>query len=67
MNQRFSLHWIVGYLNSITSPVHRHLLESDHINCRVRKQYINDIKEKWMDYSDPLRDIESLRCFTAEL
>lgn len=43
-----------GHLGSITYPAHRYLLESGHINSRVRKQYINDLQEKWMDHDDSL-------------
>jgi hypothetical protein len=52
-----------GHLSSITSPVHRYLLDSGRINPRVRKQYINDLQEKWMDYSDPLERHEKFRMF----
>lgn len=52
-----------GYLSSITSPVHRYLLQSGRINSRVRKQYINDLQEKWMDNSDPLERHEKFRMF----
>lgn len=52
-----------GHLSSITSPVHRYLLKSGRINSRVRKQYVNDLQEKWMDYSDPLERHEKFRMF----
>ncbi|MDH4086574.1 MAG: hypothetical protein OEV27_01995 [Nitrospira sp.] len=50
-------------MSSITSPVHRYLLESGRINPRVRKQYINDLQEKWMDYSAPLERHEKFKMF----
>jgi hypothetical protein len=56
-----------GYLNSITSPVHRHLFESGRINSRIRKQYINDLREKWMDYSDPLERHRKFRMFCGRI
>lgn len=56
-----------GYLNSITSPVHRHLLESGRINSRIRKQYINDLREKWMDYSDPPERHRKFRMFCGRI
>lgn len=56
-----------GYLNSITSPVHRHLLESDRISCCVRKQYINDIQEKWMGYGDPLERHRKFKMFYGRI
>lgn len=52
-----------GHLSSITSPVHRYLLESCRINSRVRKQYLNDLQEKWMDDSDPLRRHKKFKMF----
>lgn len=52
-----------GYLSSITSPVHRYLLESGRINSRVRKQYINDLQEQWMDSSDPLKRHKGFKIF----
>ena len=51
------------HLSSITSPVHRYLLKSGHINSRVRKQYINDLQEKWMDSSDPLKRHKEFKIF----
>jgi hypothetical protein len=52
-----------GHLSSITSPVHRYLLKSGRINSRVRKQYINDLQEKWMDYRDPRKRHETFKMF----
>ena len=56
-----------GYLSSITSPVHRYLLESGRINPHVRGQYINDLQEKWMDYDDPLERHEKFKIFQGRV
>src|SRR2546428_13741422 len=39
-----------GYLGSITSFAHRYLIASKH---QVRKQYLNDLREQWMNYDTP--------------
>lgn len=56
-----------GYLSSITSPVHRYLLESSRINPRVRKQYIKDLRENWIDYSDSLERHKKSKIFQGRV
>lgn len=56
-----------GYLSSITSPVHRYLLESSRINPRVRKQYIKDLRENWIEYIDPLERHEKFKIFQGRV
>ncbi len=56
-----------GYLSSITSPMHRFLLESGRINSRVRKQYINDLQENWIDDSDSLERHKKFKTFQGRV
>jgi hypothetical protein len=56
-----------GHLNSITFPVHRYLFEPSCINSRLRKQYINDLQEKWMDHSDPLERHKKFKMFYGRI
>lgn len=56
-----------GYLSSITSPMHRFLLESGRINSRVTKQYINDLQEDWIDDSDSLKRHKRFRIFQGRV
>jgi hypothetical protein len=56
-----------GYLSSITSPVHRYLLESSRINPLVRKQYIKDLRENWIEYIDPLERHEKFKIFQGRV
>jgi hypothetical protein len=56
-----------GDLSSITSPLHRYLLESGCINSRVRTQYIIDLQENWIGYSDPLERHEKFKTFQGRV
>lgn len=56
-----------GYLSSLTSPMHRFLIESDRIHSRLTKQYINDLQEDWIDYSDSLQRHEQFRIFQGRV
>src|SRR5713101_20528 len=34
-----------GYLNRVTAPLHRFLLDGDSIRSDVQRQYVNDLRE----------------------
>lgn len=55
-------HWSVllltlkrGYLERITSPIHKYLLAAGLPRADLRKQYLRDLGERWMCYADPLK------------
>lgn len=37
-----------GYLSKVTGPIHRYLLTETGILADARKQYLKDLREKWM-------------------
>jgi len=56
-----------GYLPRVTGPIHRHLMSSDGILCTVSKQYLKDLREKWMFDTDPTERHRSSRTFRGRL
>ena len=41
-----------GYLPKVTGPIHRYLLTETGIAANARKQYLKDLREKWMFNTD---------------
>lgn len=59
-----------GQLGRMTAPVHRFLVSSTGILPNVRKQYISDLREKWIFHHDPAERNRLSRIFrgrTVEL
>src|SRR5215831_8515749 len=42
-----------GHLAQLTSPIHRYLIENGALRSDVRRQYVMDMRERWMLNSDP--------------
>src|SRR5690242_8498293 len=43
-----------GHLKRVTGPIHQYLLDADHIRPNVANQYVQDLRERWMQYEDPV-------------
>src|ERR1019366_3508898 len=43
-----------GCLGSVTKPIHRYIVSSKGIRPDVRKQYLQDFRERWMLADDPV-------------
>jgi hypothetical protein len=56
-----------GHLDRVTSAVHRYLIEADAIRPEVRQQYLKDLQERWMLYTDPLERHRKSRIFRSRL
>lgn len=56
-----------GYLDRVTSPIHRYLLTAATIRPNVRNQYIQDLREKWLGLKDPLERHKKWRIFQGHL
>jgi hypothetical protein len=56
-----------GYLPRVTGPIHRHLMSSDGILGSVSKQYLKDLREKWMFDADPVERNRLSRTFRGRL
>src|SRR5436309_9190944 len=56
-----------GHLTRLTHPVHRYLLEGDRVHPSVRRQYMNDLRERWMHYPDPLERHHKSRIFAGRI
>lgn len=56
-----------GYLPRLTAPVHHYLTSSDGILPCVSKQYLTDLREKWMFSADPLERNRLCRTFQGRL
>lgn len=52
-------------LASFTSCAHRYLLKSDHLDPKVRKQYVKDLREQWMNYSNPRERHQKFKMFSG--
>ena len=53
----------LGHLSSVTSSIHRYLLESGKIVSGVRRQYVMDLRENWMSYDDPIERHHKFKIF----
>lgn len=54
-----------GQLARFTSCAHRYLLKSDRLNPKVRKQYVKDLREQWMNYNDPRERHQKFKIFSG--
>ena len=56
-----------GYLGRVTSAVHRYLMNAGLPRPDVRRQYLQDLRERWMLYADPIERLEKARIFSGRL
>jgi hypothetical protein len=56
-----------GHLRQATSAVHRYFIHAGSIRQDVRRQYLNDLRERWMHYSDPIARHRNFRIFSGRL
>jgi hypothetical protein len=56
-----------GYLPKVTGPVHRYLLTETGVSPNARKQYVKDLREKWMLDPDPGERHRLSRIFRGRL
>lgn len=56
-----------GCLSSITRPIHRFILSFNGILPAVRKQYLQDLRERWMLTADPVERNKRSRIFRGHL
>ena len=56
-----------GYLPCITAPIHRYLLSSTGVLPNVSKQYLQDLREKWMFDEEPLVRHQQSRIYRGKL
>jgi hypothetical protein len=61
------LAYLRGCLGRVTSPVHRYLLASGTVRSDARRQYINDLQEKWLFKQQPLERHRKWRIFQGHL
>ena len=53
--------------DKVTGPVHRYLLTETGISPNARKQYVKDLREKWMLDPDPCERHRLSRTFRGRL
>jgi hypothetical protein len=56
-----------GHLRQATSAVHRYLIYAGSIRQDVRLQYLNDLQERWIHFSDPIERHRHFRIFSGRL
>jgi len=56
-----------GHLARLTSPVHRFLLDSQDVRPDVGRQYLKDLRERWMHYTDPIERHRKSRIFRGRV
>lgn len=56
-----------GHLGRVTSAVHRYLMTAGLPRSDVRQQYLRDLRERWMLYSDPIERHQKAKMFTGRL
>lgn len=56
-----------GHLSGMTSPIHRYLFESGCVNSRLRRQYLKDLRETWMNDADPIERHHKFKMFSGRL
>ena len=56
-----------GHLGRVTSAVHRYLITAGLPRLDVTQQYLNDLRERWMHYSDPIKRNQKFRIFFGRL
>ena len=56
-----------GCLPKVTGPIHRYLMTETGISAKARKQYVKDLREKWMLDPDPGERHRLSRTFRGRL
>src|SRR5207249_2856911 len=56
-----------GHLGRVTSAVHRYLITAGLPKSDVRQQYLQDLRERWMLYADPVERHQKFRMFAGRL
>jgi len=56
-----------GHLGRVTSAVHRYLMTAGLPRPDVTQQYLQDLRERWMLYSDPIERHRKFRMFAGRL
>lgn len=56
-----------GHLGRITGPIHRYLIENSVLRSNVRRQYVKDLRERWMFYADPFERHHKSRMFSGRI
>jgi hypothetical protein len=56
-----------GYLGRVTAPIHRYIVSSAGVLPGVRKQYVKDLRERWMLHGDPIKRNRLARIFRGRL
>lgn len=56
-----------GCLSRVTKPIHRYILSSNGVRTVVRKQYLQDLRERWMLAGDPVERNRLSRIFRGRI
>lgn len=56
-----------GHLSRVTAPIHRFLLDNKHPRGDLRKQYVQDLRERWMLPDDPFERHRLSRIFMGRI
>lgn len=56
-----------GCLSSVTKPIHRYILSSNGIRADARKQYLQDLRERWMLADDPVERNRLAKIFRGRI
>jgi hypothetical protein len=56
-----------GFLPKVTGPIHRYLMSSTGIRSTTSKQYVKDLRERWMFDPDPIERNCLSRIFRGRL
>ncbi len=59
--------FIRGYLHRITVPIHRYVMRGDDIAQNATRQYVTDLREKWMFHADPATRNRLCRTFRGRV
>ncbi len=56
-----------GCLARLTGPIHRYLISNETLRSDVRRQYVKDMRERWMFYSESLERHRKSRMFAGRI
>lgn len=56
-----------GHLHRLTASIHRYLIRDGHLHPDARRQYVKDLRERWMLDPDPLDRHQKSRIFSGRL
>ena len=56
-----------GHLGRVTAPLHRFLIEAGSPRPELRRQYAQDLRERWMQCEDPFERHQRSRTFQGRL